>query len=216
LLTHFLSQIEVEEGELSAMQEADPDADAAGATQYIQKVPELLAALGGLIGAFPDIAREQVPDFNALVFRYLTFGAAEVVEEGDGVDGESDDEIEADAAMQPEEADEQMATGDDTWNIRKAAIGLGTTLIKEFPEEFFEALAGGEEGHVDMLRLIIRDSDVGVQKDALEFVQAVAGAYRERFDSEIYQSWFAGLVSELGAEKPAVTGLILEAICVLQ
>jgi hypothetical protein len=169
LIAEFVERVEEQERALAAEQEEDDDElDVAGKTSYIQGVTELVTALSRIIGAFPNVGSDRVSEFTALVWRDLKFGAT-VIGEGDG------GEIEL--------AEEQAATSDDTWNIRKAAVALGLTLVTAYPDAFFEEFPAWEG--IDMLKVIIRDGDVGVQKDAFALAGAVASAYTRRVDDEI-------------------------------
>jgi hypothetical protein len=219
LLELFLARIDQEEVDRAAFVEEDPEADVYTVTHYIQNQTNLLASLGSLITAFPELAKPHVDAFNRVVFQYLREGAPDVVDEpsAEGFEDDAGDLIE-DADMEPEEVDEPMVTGDDSWKIRKAAIEFTLTVVKNFPQEFAGALfyVDEETNNLAVLNSLIRDVDIGVQKAALTLLEAVVQAYKEQLDADQFGVWFDSLVLELPANKPGMLSLFLSTLSVLQ
>jgi hypothetical protein len=69
-----------------------------------------------------------------------------------------------------------------------------------------------DTNHLAILTDLIRDVDIGVQKDALLLVKTVTRAYKAQLNPEIYDIWFDSLVQDIPANKPDMTGLLLHAL----
>lgn len=225
LISLFYERIQLEEDDLAQKLEENPEIDIYYDTPYVSHITDYISSLTSLVKTFPDKCDDEMVDnCIAILFqRYLTYG---LTPSADNDDNENENENEEDEddfiveggdgeVIELDEADDEIITGDDSWKIRKTAIALSIALIQCFTDKFYESL-GYRDEETDCLGVVntlIKDSDAGSQKDALDFLKVVIHYYKNELDENEVYKWFSTLQFQLTSKtSQSIASTIIETI----
>ena len=197
----------------SFFQESQTNEDFAS-SEYSEIISSLIGSLEALTDAFPDIVRSDLSSLIGTAFQFVVYGSSTDYG-GEGQDSEgfdiADEDIEG--LDDPDDNDANL-TGDDTWKIRKSAISFCSVLIRHFPDEFYDTLIYQDEqvDNFSIIDVLLRDTDLGVQNDALEFLRTLAYQYKDNLGQDNFEYWLSTIISQLKPEKEQITETILNVI----
>ena len=213
LLEMFLLQIDQEEVDAAALMENEPETDLFADTDYIRHISELLSSVGALVHTFPEDGKLYLERILGLVFVYMTCGSSAQLDEGED-DGSNDVNNDFEVEVMPDDEDDIVTPGDDSWQIRKTVIGLAMILIDCYHDDFYAALSYTDEetNRMAMVTMLITDNDVGAQKDAFELVRKIVHDYRVWVSDEQVQTWFVMLAKQISSDKQEILKLLLSTI----
>lgn len=184
---------------LGTESEQDDDDD-----QRIEEGETSLLCLDALITAFPESFVETANYYSDLVFDYIGYGTTVAASITDSQVGVTKEDI-GFGDMDIEESDEEAIIGDDSWKVRKAANRLAQTLIRKYPDTFFDSLMT----HLPAVLLLISDTDSGAKAIALQTLLLLAKTYRTKLSKETVTEWTSKLVNELLDDDTALVALVL-------
>ena len=155
--------------------------------EIILRGSNAITALARIVDTFPEHCQPRTEEFFTIAFQFLTYGVDTLADAKNDEEEDDDDDIEFssdddDIAVDPDMIEGDLGISDNsTWQFRRAAITLSTSLLNNYSEEFLAYFLGQYED----FNTCLQDSDIGVQIDTLEIIAKIYQKFKQRISEEI-------------------------------
>lgn len=183
--------------------------------KLIQSISNLLLSISFLICKIPNISHEEVTELTKMCFKFLIYDANMDYYNELNQDNEfNEDEVLDDSDLDDiDDLDEGIGESD-SWKIRKNSIYLAKVLVKYYPDQFYDILIFQDENINNFLSvdILIHDSDLGVQKDAIQFLEVLIDNYKETLGQDNMEYLIGSIISQFKPEKSEIFNVALNTL----
>ena len=171
---------------------------------YLQALRTIVSKEGA------DMSPDDAHSYISQVFYFLTFDTAAII-----TPLSADDEFDNEDEAEPDsESEISVGNENDSWRVRKSAIGLAKALINEQKDAFYETLqyVGDDENYPNTIDLLLRDLDNGVQIEALGLFRAIIHNYKDKLDPSFIASWQESIISQITNSNRGIIESFIDAL----